>query len=170
MVCTKCNIEKTIDMFFKDVSKKSGVKPYCKDCDKKYIRSTDAILRGRIKSKGYVTPNKADNDKRYRLTELGRVNKFRCKSKRRNAIGQHTLSSKELNKIYNSFENKCAYCNSTDNITLDHVIPVSKGGNTTIDNIILACRSCNCKRGNKDLCLFVSEEKYKSINKKIVRL
>lgn len=33
--------------------------------------------------------------------------------------------------------------------TLDHVIPLSKGGEDSPDNIVVACRHCNDVRGNR---------------------
>jgi hypothetical protein len=44
----------------------------------------------------------------------------------------------------------CAYCNA-DATTWDHVVPVSKGGNTTPGNILPACTSCNSSKGNRDV-------------------
>ena len=38
--------------------------------------------------------------------------------------------------------------------TFDHVIPKSAGGNNSIDNLVLACASCNHKRGTQDARLF----------------
>jgi len=42
----------------------------------------------------------------------------------------------------------CQYCGSNRNLTLDHVIPVSKGGQDTWDNIVTACETCNNRKGN----------------------
>ncbi len=42
----------------------------------------------------------------------------------------------------------CQYCGSTRHLTLDHVIPVSKGGQDTWDNIVTACETCNNRKGN----------------------
>lgn len=36
-------------------------------------------------------------------------------------------------------------------LTMDHVAPVSQGGETTVGNIIPACRSCNSSKGAKDM-------------------
>lgn len=41
---------------------------------------------------------------------------------------------------------KCVACNSTENIEFDHKIPVSKGGESTVANLQLLCRSCNRKK------------------------
>lgn len=42
--------------------------------------------------------------------------------------------------------------------TLDHIIPVSKGGTDHSDNLQVACQSCNSERGNDDLA-FVPRRK-----------
>ena len=46
----------------------------------------------------------------------------------------------------------CQYCNtpySKQNLTIDHVQPISKGGRTSWDNIVSACNPCNSRKGNK---------------------
>ena len=48
--------------------------------------------------------------------------------------------------------NTCQYCNTQfprTQLTLDHVIPISKGGKTTWLNIVAACNKCNSFKGNK---------------------
>ena len=45
----------------------------------------------------------------------------------------------------------CQYCNTNfpkHQLTLDHVMPISKGGKTTWENIVAACNPCNSKKGN----------------------
>ncbi|MFM5887490.1 MAG: HNH endonuclease [Dolichospermum sp.] len=44
----------------------------------------------------------------------------------------------------------CQYCGYTgDKLTLDHVIPRSRGGGDTWENIVAACVCCNVKKGNR---------------------
>ena len=46
----------------------------------------------------------------------------------------------------------CQYCSetfTTRELTVDHVIPVSRGGKTSWDNCVSACTSCNSKKGSK---------------------
>ena len=45
----------------------------------------------------------------------------------------------------------CQYCgdHDRDNLTFDHLIPRSKGGKTTWQNIVTACSPCNLRKGNK---------------------
>jgi hypothetical protein len=44
---------------------------------------------------------------------------------------------------------RCKKCGSIRNLTLDHIIPVSKGGGDTIENLQVLCRSCNSKKNDK---------------------
>ncbi len=47
---------------------------------------------------------------------------------------------------------QCQYCGTfTTKPTIDHVLPRSKGGKTTWQNVVTACPSCNNKKSNKTL-------------------
>lgn len=54
------------------------------------------------------------------------------------------------------FRGGCAFCSKTEGrskkerFDRDHLIPISKGGKTTKENIVPACKKCNRGRGNKD--------------------
>lgn len=50
--------------------------------------------------------------------------------------------------LVKSYKGKCQYCFHPGN-TLDHIIPLSKGGARGASNITLACTSCNNKKGDK---------------------
>jgi 5-methylcytosine-specific restriction endonuclease McrA len=46
----------------------------------------------------------------------------------------------------------CQYCNSNfsqKELTLDHVLPISRGGKTSWENIVSACNPCNSRKGSK---------------------
>lgn len=43
----------------------------------------------------------------------------------------------------------CTYCGGHAN-TADHVIPVSKGGGHSLDNLVPACTTCNSTRQDRD--------------------
>ena len=48
----------------------------------------------------------------------------------------------------------CQYCHKefhAAHLTMDHVIPISRGGETTWENVVTACKKCNNKKGNKML-------------------
>ncbi len=43
----------------------------------------------------------------------------------------------------------CQYCGSTSTLTLDHVMPVSRGGKSSWENVVTACYPCNSRKGSK---------------------
>jgi len=43
----------------------------------------------------------------------------------------------------------CQYCGVGDNLTFDHLVPRSKGGRTTWDNVVTACAPCNLRKSNR---------------------
>jgi 5-methylcytosine-specific restriction endonuclease McrA len=42
----------------------------------------------------------------------------------------------------------CQYCGSRANLTVDHVIPRSKGGPSSWENIVASCAPCNRRKGD----------------------
>lgn len=45
---------------------------------------------------------------------------------------------------------QCAYCgNAHGKLTIDHIIPRSRGGRSTFENCVTCCRTCNVKKGCK---------------------
>lgn len=51
-------------------------------------------------------------------------------------------------EVYMRDNGKCVICGSNENIEFDHIIPFSKGGAHSVDNIRVLCRKCNRSRGN----------------------
>ena len=43
----------------------------------------------------------------------------------------------------------CQYCGSTGTLTVDHVIPRSKGGDSSWENIVASCAPCNRRKGDR---------------------
>ena len=43
----------------------------------------------------------------------------------------------------------CQYCGSGDDLTFDHLVPRSRGGKTTWDNVVTACSPCNLEEGRR---------------------
>lgn len=57
----------------------------------------------------------------------------------------------------------CMYCGSKSQLTIDHVVPVSKGGKTTFENCVTACQPCNNKKNDRTLSearMFLKRQPY----------
>jgi len=46
---------------------------------------------------------------------------------------------------------ECVFCGSKSDLTTDHLIPRSRGGDDSADNLVLACGQCNISRGEKGI-------------------
>ena len=68
-------------------------------------------------------------------------------AKEKGADGSHTLLQWLMLKF--SYCYKCAICGEKKPLTKDHIIPLSKGGTNSIDNIQPLCRNCNSKKNAK---------------------
>jgi len=122
-----------------------------------YGKKWSAIPENREKMREYqLKANKTLlrklSQKRYYETQNGRAKKrekdIRYKSKRRGSIINDFSNAQWLTQI--KLQNgRCFYCKNKIDLTIDHIIPVSKGGEHTQSNIVAACKSCNSRKGNK---------------------
>jgi hypothetical protein len=68
-------------------------------------------------------------------------------SKARSAI-QKAYSSNRY-RILDRDNNECFYCGSTENLQIDHIIPIKLGGTGLLINLVTACKACNFDKGTK---------------------
>lgn len=55
------------------------------------------------------------------------------------------------NEVFSRYGSACLKCGANDNIALDHIKPVSKGGLDTIENLQPLCQSCNSSKGTQTI-------------------
>jgi 5-methylcytosine-specific restriction endonuclease McrA len=59
-------------------------------------------------------------------------------------LNRHTVFARD--------EHRCQYCGRrfpTGQLSLDHVVPKSRGGGTTWENVVCACLGCNVRKGGR---------------------
>lgn len=75
------------------------------------------------------------------------VREHQYRAKRKNAKGNFTID--EWQEILNKNNNKCVICGSFEHLSIDHIIPITKGGTNYASNLQPLCRGCNSRKGNK---------------------
>lgn len=100
----------------------------------------------------YATKRVYENPERFKryqqISKRRNKESIAANSRRRNARKRNNgickISKKELFVLANS---PCFYCQKTENITVDHVVAISRGGRDAIGNLVSACKSCNSSKG-----------------------
>lgn len=91
-------------------------------------------------------------NKRYRKSEQGKTTHNSNNQKRR-ALRRNlevAFTQKQWTECVTHFNNECAYCGNAGKLTQEHFIPLVKGGEYTINNIIPACGKCNSSKQEID--------------------
>lgn len=99
-------------------------------------------------------------NKYYRSTESSKISSRIFKLKRRKVIryGCDKATNTEIKLLIENSKN-CYWCDKELNgiYHIDHYIPIAKGGNHSIENLVISCPSCNLRKHSKDPMQFAKE-------------
>lgn len=93
--------------------------------------------------------------RRYQRTWYRRtIDERRLQSRRASHLRRLRVSGADTRKILDKewrrlYRSPCFYCGAVDAGTVDHVIPISRGGRQSIGNLVPACGSCNSSKHDK---------------------
>ena len=90
--------------------------------------------------------------KAYLGTEQGRLMKQLAFQRRRALEKEHPfeLTIDQWKSVLSYFNYRCCYCDDEVPLEIEHFIALSKGGTGGLDNILPACKRCNCSKKAKD--------------------
>ena len=120
---------------------------------KRYYSKKEEIL---IKNAEYRKMNherRLEIEKESRAKNINRVraSKILSQAKRKKRLSEckvYDISDKDLDRLYSD---KCYNCDSTENQSIDHRIPISRNGEHGIGNLMTLCRSCNASKKDKTI-------------------
>jgi hypothetical protein len=170
-VCCKCGETKPIGDYTVDDRYVDGRYPWCFDCRRAWrsgrkehqrdlerewaAKNPDRVRElGRqfyARHKDRIAPKRRAYDRQRYHTDLAfrqRKNaQTAIKNRRRRAMlygieTQHH-TEKEWQALCERYDHRCLRCDQQVLLSRDHIVPVTKGGSDTIDNIQPLCRSCN---------------------------
>lgn len=97
-----------------------------------------------------------ENGRRHRSEQHGtpkqRLKEVQAKARRRARLAEVevALTNSEWLEIVEFHGGKCVYCGCVpETLEMDHVVPISKGGGHTKENVVPACKPCNSSKGNR---------------------
>ena len=165
--CKHCGQVLQLQHFYKHAYNKDGLMNVCKACHNKRCRIVEQ--RNREKRRAYSrkyyreNPDKYKNfAKQYREKYPEKVRQTyenwrkadpmrdKIRHHRRRALKESVLSFKVTAKEMRRIKSQpCIYCGSREKICIDHIVPLSRGGNNSIGNYAPACLRCNSSKKNK---------------------
>jgi len=178
--CSQCERRLPINDFHKDKSATGGRRSKCKECRIGLVK--DWYQDNKERQSGREKKRRRANTEKYAEKEALRYIKDREKriglatehSHRRKARKLETVIEKGISKIAlkKKFGTKCYYCKkemdfsvgvgrkfNKDMATIEHLIPLARGGEHTWENTVLACRHCNISKNAKTI------EEFEEFNK-----
>lgn len=170
--CTKCGQVKPLADFWLSATGKGGRRADCKICRgySQHRWRLAHLARQQAKDRAYYHRHKQPGARKEYQAQWYQHNKQRTRLLNRAYAVSHraqgalrtarykakksgleaTLTEEQWKAIKALFQQKCIYCGKrTRRLEKEHVVPVSKGGNLTLHNIVPACRPCNAKKATK---------------------
>jgi 5-methylcytosine-specific restriction endonuclease McrA len=115
--------------------------------NQKHLEKSQTWRRENVEESRKISRNwKKNNKEKVKKLARKRISKQRVQQ----GIDNRNLSLRDPRQAFEHFGEACAYCGGTDKLTVDHYVPLSRGGMHAPSNIVPACLSCNCSKGAKN--------------------
>lgn len=120
------------------------------DCGREHLVAGALLKNGNTTSCGCLRREKARARMKTHGLSYTKLYKCQKESRRRSRKRSNgdSLTAVQTEDIIRFYEGKCVYCFEKYS-HLDHVHPVSKGGDTSVENIVPACSRCNISKKDR---------------------
>lgn len=170
--CSSCGSVKCFTEFSKRSSSSDKLSSMCRLCSAQYCRkhyaeNRDAVLE-KLRTEYAQNPQRRQYNQEYRKNNPDKIRKYKQTDavrhpealKRNRAavahrrrvriysgIGKYTPD--QWKQLCDWFGNVCLCCKATKKLSVDHVIPLVKGGRNDIANLQCLCLTCNKKKNTR---------------------
>jgi len=118
------------------------------EAQRRYKNSHREEIRARQRERYAKNPEKFRLRNRIWAKQHREAEQLRLENRRaRIKQAEGKITKEEWGRLLQKYNNRCLCCGSTEKVTMDHVVPISLGGENTIGNIQPLCKSCNSRKG-----------------------
>lgn len=160
LTCSRCGLKKP-SILFRDGERT------CLPCKVEVLEEQNTALRERVPvgiewRREVARRRRHGNPEKYARRQIHREMLILAQA-------DGTLTREVVGQLFAEAEGKpCPYCGKKmdrETKSLDHIVPVSKGGLHSLANVLICCLRCNTAKGNRDFAVWLSrlEEPYASI-------
>lgn len=131
--CSRCGEDKPLQDFY---PQRSGTSAQCRKCHYRLYGASNAISHARYKAKNFG-----------QIAERNRLAEFKYRGILHACDG--TVTDEIVIAVYS--QENCTYCKMyvpPDKRTMDHKIPIIRGGLHSANNVTMACNPCNSRKRN----------------------
>lgn len=163
--CQRCHVEKSLSEFNKDKRYADGLQPWCRSCYREYrnaweqehkaerapyfkrwhqenIERRHIATRARCRERWHNDP-----EYRKRKNKQGAIKMQRRRMSIQSSGTDYTVD--EWTNLCAHYDYRCLACGEQKPLTADHIVPLSRGGSNSIDNIQPLCHRCNSIKHTK---------------------
>ena len=176
-ICNKCHKVLPLEQFGKCKTNKDGLQYKCKECDKQqtkqyYQENKEERLQYMQQyyqeHKEEYKQYKKQYYQQYQQTPQGQVAYFNAYAKRRKREETQGagITKEQWLEMMNFFDWKCAYSgvlvSTKNNRSIDHIIPIVKGGEHQVWNCVPMDKSLNSSKRDKDIMEWYTVQEFYS--------
>jgi len=147
--CIDCNRERSINYYYANIERLKVQQKAYESQPEIRARKTEQM---RARRKSDPVRQKQEKKRQYqkdleKSRKQGRLNSQARRSRTRK-VKLETILKEDIDRLFAEFGNTCAYCGSSQKLTLDHIYPISRGGDHALSNLVPACVRCNSSKND----------------------
>jgi 5-methylcytosine-specific restriction endonuclease McrA len=184
--CSVCAVARSLDEFHANKNRPNGKSVTCKECAKQRARlwtknnPEKALENSRKQYHKDIDKSRKNRAARVRKwyaanPEKGRASASRWKKNNRDTAtayensrrakkagaGMYVVSPKDLRRLMSS---SCVNCGAREKISIDHIIPIARGGRHSVGNLQTLCTPCNSSKNDKTMIEWKVTSKGRDLN------
>jgi 5-methylcytosine-specific restriction endonuclease McrA len=163
LACGTCREVKPISAFYRDSSRSTGRQRHCSECQKArsaqrhtqrrdthlaQMREYDRAHRDQARAR-YAKPTKKAQNAAWLCANRVKMTERQARRRALKMSVASVVTERDLRRLVARHGGCCAYCKTALATAMDHVVPLARGGQHAIGNLLPACTPCNSSKRDR---------------------